>query len=111
MEVVVPGHYYKLANIKYCGTTSLQFYKDPDINGGSVTAGTNCQEVIRALIDRVKFLNNQKHWQGNEEIINHLRQALALFECRAIVRKVEKGELPIEELPTNLDGHIIISKE
>jgi hypothetical protein len=108
MKVETPGHRYKLKNIKLHGETVLQFYKDPDINGGTLQVGTNCQEVIRALIDRVQFLDKQQPWDGNKEIVNHLRQALAGFECRAIVRKVEKGELNIETLPTGLDGHILI---
>lgn len=111
MKVINPGHYYELANIKIKGKTNLSFYQDPVINGGAVSCGTNCQEVIRVLIDRVKFLDSQKPWAGNDEIINHLRQALALFECRAIVRKVETGEYDIESFPTGLDGHILISKE
>jgi hypothetical protein len=110
VKVKESGHSYALDNIKLKGTTTLQFYKDPDINGGTVAVGTNCQEVIRALIDRVQFLEKQKHWQGNEEIITHLRAALALFESRAIQRKVEKG-LPIETLPVGLDGHLILAEE
>jgi hypothetical protein len=110
MEVVVKGHTYKLTNLHYKGFTTLNFYKDPSINEGGVALGTNCQEVIRALIDRVEFLDGQKPWSGNQDIIAHLRAALALFEARAIIRKVEKG-LSIEKLPVSTDGHLIIAQE
>jgi hypothetical protein len=107
MEVLIPGHRYLLKNLKSKYNTVLQFYKDPEINGGRMKEGPSCQEVIRALIDRVKFLDGQKRWAGNDEIIYHLRMALAGFESRAVQRKIEKDCLEIESLPTNEDGHII----
>jgi hypothetical protein len=110
MEVKVQGHRYELKNIKYNGTTTLQFYKDVNINGGAIVVGPSCQEVLRAVIDRVKFLDGQVPWEGNKEIIKHLRLAIALFEGRALIRKVEKGELEIESLPTALDGHLIFQE-
>jgi hypothetical protein len=45
--------------------------------------GTNCQEVIRALIDRIKFLDGQVPDSRNQPIIRHLRETLWLFESRA----------------------------
>jgi hypothetical protein len=48
--------------------------------------GTNCQEVIRALIARVKFLQGQAPDPHNQPIIQHLREALWLFESRAAER-------------------------
>jgi hypothetical protein len=109
MKVIVPGHKYMPANIKTKRPSiqSIQFHYDGEINGGITVHGTSCQEVLRILIDRVKFLDGQKRWDGNDEIIYHLRMALAGFESRAVQRKIENGCLQIESLPTNEDGHII----
>jgi hypothetical protein len=48
--------------------------------------GTNCQEVLRALIDRVKHLNKQAADEHNAPILRSLREALWLFESRAAKR-------------------------
>lgn len=48
--------------------------------------GANCQEVIRVLIDRVKYLQKQVPCAANESILNHLRLALRGFELRAAHR-------------------------
>lgn len=110
MEVKVSGHSYRLNNLNYKSTTDLNFYKDPKINGGVLLMGPSSQEVLRAVIDRVKFLDSQVPWEGNQEIIKHLRLAIALFEGRALLRKIEKGQLEIENLPTALDGHIMFKE-
>jgi hypothetical protein len=52
-------------------------------NVGEGYEGTNCQEVLRALISRSRYLNNQIPCAETEAIINHLRTALLLFEIRA----------------------------
>jgi hypothetical protein len=68
--------------------------------------GTNCQEVIRALIDRVKHMDGILPCQENSEILRHLRLALSAFETRAIRRKVEKSKLLPESIMTEeCDGH------
>jgi len=104
MHVIESGHKYHLANLKNEGVTELTFYKDPAIHSTGYP-GTSCQEVIRALIDRVLTLDNEKPWSGNESIIQKAREMLALFEMRALQIKVEKG-LAIEILPVGSDGHI-----
>ncbi len=48
--------------------------------------GTNCQEVLRALIDRVKHLNSQVPDEHNRPILRNLRETLWLFEARAAKR-------------------------
>lgn len=78
--------------------------------------GTNCQEVLRVLIDRVNYLDNQQEDYDNNEIIHSLRKDLYLFERRNWWNKhhTEKGwfehfgskgidtisDQPIELLPT-----------
>lgn len=108
MKVLIPGHAYDLKRLKSYGHIRFSFYMDPEHNDGIPGSGTNCQEVIRMLIDRVEFLDKQKPYDGNQEILRHLRLALAHFEARALIRKVEKG-LRIEQLSTGEDGHIVLT--
>lgn len=108
MRVLDPGHSYALANLQFPGETLLRFMKDPKLHDGDGGPGTSCQEVLRALIDRVKTLDAEKLWDGNAAIVADLRHALALFEARALIRKVEKNELAIERLPTGEDGHLML---
>ena len=61
MRVIEPGHIYELNHLKTTRTGSFQFYKDPDIHDGKFLDGPSCQEVIRMLIDRVKYLESEKH--------------------------------------------------
>jgi hypothetical protein len=113
VEVVDAGHVYLLDNLKGigCSRQTLKFMKDADINNIDFhQPGTSCQEVIRVLIDRVIFLNGQKPHQLNEAILHHLRMAIAGFEARAIMNKVEKG-FEIETLRTAEDGHIVFKKK
>lgn len=107
MEVLIKGHKYALDNLKDDGETYLQFYMDPTKHNGQKLDGTSCQEVLRALIHRVKCLNDEKPWDGNAAILGHLRQALAGFEARAILRKAENG-YPVEDVRVDTDGHFAL---
>ena len=73
-------------------------------------AGTNCQEVLRVLIDRVKYLEGQIPCRENSLIISSLRTALWHFESRAADRHNREFCVEadgIELLLTDLkDGHI-----
>lgn len=68
-------------------------------------AGTQTQEVLRALIDRTQHCDNCLRWEGNDQIIHHLRMALVLHEVRALKRKTEKGIITPETVPVGEDGH------
>lgn len=105
MKVLDAGHCYELDNLKNEGVTILQFYKDPGLHNGKGASGPSTQEVIRACIERVQSLNEEKPWEGNNRIIRHLRMALIDFEIRALERAVEKGEA-VENYPVNERGHI-----
>ena len=108
MRVLDPGHRYALANLESDGETVLQFMKDARLHGGDGYPGPSCQEVLRALIDRVQTLNAEKPWAGNADIIYDLRHALAGFEARALIRHVEKEGLALERLPIAADGHLLL---
>lgn len=79
-------------------------------NQGEETSGTNCQELIRVLIARCKYLNNQIPCEETNKIISHLRKALVQFENRALrMRGLQKTFWPleIENLPPcRICGHI-----
>lgn len=89
MTVLDPGHLYKLQSYDGDIAILLQFMKRTGEgypgNNCSYT-GTNCQEVIRVLIDRVKYLNGQVPDPRNTKIISMLRHCLYWFEERAADR-------------------------
>lgn len=91
MRILDPGHRYWLDMLdiegdQRQGAEMLTFVKRKGRRyPGNLSCypGTNCQEVLRALIDRVKHLNSQIADPHNEPILLHLREALWLFESRA----------------------------
>lgn len=97
MRVLDPGHLYEVdlydgvpngATARY-----LRFMKrigsEYPQNKGDPYAGTNCQEVLRVLIDRVRYLNGQVPDRRNDRILSDLRSALWNFELRAAERRGE----------------------
>lgn len=91
MKVIDPGHVYQLQSLD-----TLPMVEDQDViltfvkrvgkkYPGNVGPhpGTTMQEVIRALIDRLKYVDNQHPHDANESTILHLRDALMALEFRA----------------------------
>lgn len=110
MKVLHPGHRYELAHLDGVRITTLQFVQRAPLHPAQ--EGTTCQEVLRALIDRVKVLDAERPWGGNTEILLMLRRALILFETRALIRKVEREELEPERLAVDAkDGHWLLTLE
>lgn len=133
MKVIDPGHVYALAFLDGAITSpempklgvllsnTLTFVKrEGDGYPGNVGhhPGTNLQEVLRALIERVKYLERQVPHPNNPIIIFALRHSLWLLEQRAAERHGRPFTLPaagvlriedstIEDAPTcRLCGHI-----
>lgn len=110
MEVIEPGHIYRLEWLDGRPTRSddrlIFVAREPE--HGREHGGTQTQEVLRALINRTQHCDSCLRWDGNDKIIYHLRMALALHEARAIERKTEKGYILPELLPTGSDGHFVI---
>lgn len=108
MRIIERGHKYELLT-KENNTVDLTFFKGLPYNLSNHD-GVLCQEVIRALIDRVIELNNQKPCHESVDIINHLRSVLVLFEIRAVRGTLEKSYakcgLNIEQIPIKPNGHI-----
>jgi hypothetical protein len=113
MRAIDPGHVYELDCLDGGNPQTVIFVKREGagypFNIGH-HAGTNCQEVLRALIDRAKYLQRQIPCPETELALDHLRSALRLFEERAALR--HGRELPnipveIESVPTcKTCGHI-----
>ena len=100
MKCLDPGHRYELLTLDGEEKQILQFVKreGEKFPGNEGTAcGTTLQEVIRALIDRVDYLNNQVPDQDNVEAIGHLAASLFLFEKRA-ARRHNRTTPPILEI-------------
>lgn len=112
MKIVEKGHIYHLNNIDvdpHRDTPHQRLYfvnREQDCNH----AGTQTQEVLRALIDRTIHCDNCLRWDGNDKIVYHLRMALVLHEARALERKVEKGLLKPEHVEVDNDGHFLLER-
>lgn len=88
MEVIDPGHKYELAAFDTHGLIvcqPLQFVKrndPPEKYPGNDSAypGTQIQEVLRALINRVQYVDNQIHCTQTSKVESNLLQSLWLLE-------------------------------
>lgn len=103
MKVNTPGHNYTLDHLDGNQVTTIQFVQRVPLH--EPLEGVINQEVLRVLIDRVKFLDKEMPWDGNKDILMHLRKALALHENRALLRHIEKDGLEVENIVTGSDGH------
>lgn len=86
MKIVEPGHLYVLDELDGELSQHLIFVKREGPHyPGNVGAhpGTTSQEVLRALIDRARYVNRQILCVETECAIGLLQTALALFEMRA----------------------------
>lgn len=121
MEIIEPGHIYRLSWLDEQPATFREVGQVQDVHVESDLifvnrednphGGTQTQEVLRALIDRTMHCDNCLRWNGNDQIIYHLRMALVLHEARALGRKVEKGEMKPELVQTAEDGHFRLEEE
>lgn len=118
MIVLDPGHKYQLAHLDGYATEILTFVKRKGDNyPGNLSSyeGTNMQEVLRALIDRIKYVNNQIPCSQNEIVLLKLREVVLLLEERAAIRHKRepiRKSYEIELLSTcDKCGHIGCSGE
>lgn len=100
MKEVDPGHEYLLDSYDGEQVNRLVFMKREGegypFNVGH-HPGTNCQEVIRALIARVKYLQKQIPCDENYGLLTHLRGALFCLEYRAARRHGRILHIPSEQ--------------
>ena len=109
MEVLERGYVYALRTHEAKRQT-LEFVKSLPEGSPDNHDGVLCQEVLRALIDRVLDLNNQAPCYEIVEIVEHFRDALILFEQRAFRRSLGKSYAltgqHVERLPVKENGHL-----
>lgn len=92
MYVIDSGHVYLLNSLDkdfFDTPVKLTFVKreGPGYPGNiGHHSGTTTQEVLRALIDRTKYVDNQIHDQRNDSVLFHLRYAIFELEMRAADR-------------------------
>lgn len=116
MRIIDPGHAYALRQLDGNAEEFLTFVKREGLgypgNQGS-HPGTNLQEVLRCLIHRLKYLDNQIHCKENWAVIARLRESIRLLEQRAADRhgrqhpRTIKKRTDIENEPVcDFCGHI-----
>lgn len=89
MQIEDPGHSYLLDAFDGGRPVRLAFIWKEQIDGQFVTVrdGTTNEEVLRALIDRTKFLDAKAPCEENAEAISAMIVALEAFEKRTAARK------------------------
>lgn len=101
MKVIDPGHMYALDELDADYVRKpvyLEFVKRMGENyPGNLTAhaGTTMQEVLRALIDRASYVNNQIPCAETQAVIGLLQTAILLLEQRAARRHGRTLELTV----------------
>ena len=88
MEIIDPGHKYRLLSLDGDIEQILTFVKrsePPEKYPGNTNSypGTTSQDVIRALLDRARYVNQQIPFAENEIVIELLQTCLWLLESRA----------------------------
>jgi hypothetical protein len=98
MKVIDPGHTYELAHLDGDDVTILRFVKrtGPNYPGNDGSReGTTMQEVLRAVLERCAYVNRQIPCAETKAAMEHIAEAIRLFEVRAARRHGRK--LPTRE--------------
>lgn len=111
MKIIFPGHIYDLDNIDGNGTQRLHFvYRRNDAGEllpiEAHREGIQTQELLRVAIDRTLYLNAEQAWHENVDIVNHLRDALRLYDLRAAHSSLNKLGMPELASHCLICGHI-----
>lgn len=136
MKVIDPGHVYELDCLDHDPSKDAHILRKHRLifvkregerfpgNVGT-RSGTTTQEVLRALIDRTKYVDAQIHSRMNHGALNGLRAAMFFLELRAAGERGEDCRLWkdriyqmrrdhatfIEDLPTcSTCGHVFCTK-
>jgi hypothetical protein len=108
MLVVEKGHIYEVDNIDLEDggerTQTITFVRR--IPEAKAHEGTLMQELLRVLINRIHFLNEQVPHESNVRVVRNLRECLVLMEARAAQRKIEALVYPEQEPACQTCGHI-----
>lgn len=118
MEVLIPGHHYSVLTLDPIESGLDQEIKfvmrnnPPEKYPGNYWAfpGTTTQELLRVIIDRAKYVDNQFHSGANLYVITYCRASLRVLEERAAAkhgRWIQTLRVDIENEPICLKcGHI-----
>lgn len=112
MKVIEPGHVYDVENVDGPGKQRIEFVRRRDdaarlLPPKERTEGILSQELLRVLIDRTLYLNQEAPCTENVEIVDALRLALTRYESRAARRSIE-GLPMLEREPTcGVCGHVL----
>lgn len=102
MQVIDPGHRYTLHG-KDGELQTLHFFKDNEIHDTGHD-GVLCQELLRVLLHRVEYLEDEVPAPENKIIHEALITAFIAFETRALRRKLEKCNPAT--IPPGDDGYL-----
>lgn len=99
MKILDEGYEYSLASLEGDTAQVLRFKKTREENGELIPIqdGTSNEEVIKALINRLHFLNEWMYDSFNSEALIHLEQALNALHARQADRKA-RGVLGTTEM-------------
>lgn len=104
MKEIDAGHIYSLQILddnKHESHTNLIFVKregEKYPGNKGFHPGTNCQEVLRAVIARIAYLDGQIPDDRNKIATGHLGRAIYLLEQRAAERHGRKPPSPFEAI-------------
>jgi hypothetical protein len=101
VKIVDPGHEYVLRSLDGDAPQRLVFVKrsGPGYPGNvGAHPGTTSQEVLRVLIERAAYVQNQIPCDETALVIGHLKSALYLLELRAARRHGRQLTAPLEEI-------------
>jgi hypothetical protein len=98
VKVIDPGHEYLAEGPAGVEPQRITFVKNrggkyPG-NDGDPHLGILCQELMRVLIDRMSYLNNQGSCAETEHALAAVRQALGWMEVRAARCRGDAIDLP-----------------
>lgn len=97
MNVITTGHKYSLASFEGGAPQFLQFIEKIAPVAGSaelvtINDGTTNQEVLRVLIDRIKYLNGQFPCRENAIVLTKLEESLMWLNKRTEDRQARNVE-------------------
>lgn len=101
MTVVDPGHVYTLDPLDGDATQRLVFVKREGFKyPGNVGAhsGTTTQEVLRAVVNRLTYVNNQLPCAETESACGLVEAAILLLELRAARLHNRNLDRPLDDV-------------
>ncbi len=108
METIDPGHQYLLTyfdgppEVQGGVLTFVKRNDPPDKYPGNTTAypGTQIQEVLRALVSRVQYVNNQVPCEQTSKVEDYLLRSIWLLEERHCERHGRPGTMDAVDVGT-----------